>query len=222
MATTDSPLDPKEYIRRGCPLKKDGIVVDGFRVVGRVVELAVKLSLRTGSGGLREHRLPQTITMTLDRRGAQSVQVHPEDRALAVKVARHVRLQLMRNGLNLSDAIVKEMDTSGEHDCIADMVKDDSECDEVGRLSIEIKCRRLWSEQGKSHVRKALRKEEVEECRWWQRALSKRGADWAGRAILLVCVDQSGHVSSKAEWKPVQAGWRVLGVGILFMSTLRA
>lgn len=117
---------------------------------------------------------------------------------------------MMHNGLNLSDAIVKEMGTSGEHDGVADLVENEAECDEVGKVSVEIKCQRLWSEQGKTNVRKALRKEEVEECIWWQRALGKRGAEWVGRAILLVCVGQSGNVSSKAEWKPVQAGWRVL------------
>jgi len=117
---------------------------------------------------------------------------------------------MMHNGLNLSDAIVKEMGTSGEHDGVADLVENEAECDEVGQVSVEIKCQRLCSEQGKTNVRKVLRKEEVEECICWQRALGKRGAEWVGRPILLVCIDQSGNVSSKAEWKPVQAGWRVL------------
>ena len=115
-------LTPKDFIRRGCPLKKDGTVVDGFRVACRVAELAMKLSLKTGSGGLREHRLPSVITMKLDNRGDRRILVHPEDRALAVKIVRHVRWKMINNGLNLHDANVHESGTRGEHDCIVDMV----------------------------------------------------------------------------------------------------
>ena len=75
-------LDPKRL-----KLRKDGSPVDGFRVMGRVAELAVAASLRTGLEGLRTSDLPGSIPLKLDgKSGERLVQVHNEDRQLAVQV----------------------------------------------------------------------------------------------------------------------------------------
>ena len=207
VAHSKPPLDPKVDT-----FYKNKRLVDQFRVVGRVAELGVKSSLK-GLQGLRPHHLPATISMGVDHRGERDVQVHPEDREMAVRITRHVRARMGQANLSLQGAIVKEPDSTGEHDMVVDRVADGE--GDPGLVSTEMKCRRLWSEAGKAKVRKALRREEVSECKWWQQALQKPRANWYGRMIILVFVDQSRAITSRAELKPANGsdwqaiwGWR--------------
>eukprot|EP00973_Karenia_brevis_P007647 1038763-Karenia_brevis.AAC.1 len=57
-------LDPKVVT-----LWKDGQVVDGFRVVGRLVESALQLTKTYGVRGLRPEHLPSAVSFELQRRG---------------------------------------------------------------------------------------------------------------------------------------------------------
>lgn len=197
-----SVLDPKRL-----SLWKNGRPVDGFRVTGRVVELALKTSLQTGIRGLRPSDLPGAIRLKLDsRRGNPLVQVHPEDRDAAVHVARHVREKLHTAGWSLVNAVQEEEGGDGEHDLILDKVGDEE--GPRGLVSGELKCRRLWSDAGQLVVRKALRKEQVEECTWWRAALARRTGVWCGRMVVLCVFNRSGVLTaSHAEWKPVGGVW---------------
>ena len=192
-------------------LYKDGRLVDGFRVASRVVELALKQMLSVGVQGLRAQNLPATISLCLDRpRGTSLVQVHPADRDVALRIARHVRVKLHASGWSVVGALVKDAGGQGnEHDLVVDEV---AESDAPrGLVSCELKCRRLWSESGLLSVRKAMRKEQEEDCAWWQAALRRRSGVWRGRMIVLVICDRKGAVTgSRAEWKAAGGEWRTL------------
>ena len=128
--------------------------------------------------------------MTLDRRGDCDVQVHEKDRELAIRIMVFVRGILASRKINVTDAIVNEASTSGTHDMIGTFSSSQSTLD-LGRLSVELKCRRLGSENGWISTRKDLRKEAVENCDWWQVATQKNNHPWCGRAIRLVGCKQS-------------------------------
>ena len=183
-------------------------IVDSFRVTGRLAEVALKMSLQIGMAGVQSADLPATISMRLDRLGEREVQVHPGDRDLAIRIARHVRDKLMSARLNLQSAVVSEPGTTGEHDGILDSMRDDIRG--AGLVSLELKCRRLWSEAGKEAVRTALRAEEVLECKWWKQALENKPRKWRGRLILMVFVDGSNGITSRAELQPIDGDWLVL------------
>ena len=72
-------LDPKVI-----SLWKDGEVVDGFRVMGRLMEVALQLMKTYGVRGLRPEHLPSALPFDLQRLGSSQVRVHPEDRDVAV------------------------------------------------------------------------------------------------------------------------------------------
>ena len=200
-------LDPKLVA-----LVKDGFPVDGFRVMGRVDEFAVRTSMRTGLQGLRTSDLPASISLRLDVRGESPVQVHNEDRNTAIEVARHVRTKLLAGGWNLVSAMVAEKDggrLKGEHDMVLDLVSADA--GPRGMVSAELKCRRLVSEAGKTKVLSALRMEQVEKCKWWQDAVQRRPGTWRGRMVILAIFDRAGKLTgSHAEWKPVDGSWKTV------------
>ena len=138
--------------------------MEGCRVGGRIAELALKASLETGLLGLGVGDLPSTIQVTLDEpRGNCCVQVHHADREMGLAVAKHVRSKLHAAGWAMLRAIVKEEDVNGnllgEHDAVVDKILGSS--GPRGLVSLELKCRRLYSPAGRSSVRTALRTEEV-------------------------------------------------------------
>ena len=91
---------------------KDKAIVDSFRGTGRLAELALKLSLRVGMGGVQSADLPATITMRLDRLGERDVQAHPGDRDLAIRIASHVRDKLI--GARLNDELFEAPRATGQ------------------------------------------------------------------------------------------------------------
>ena len=186
------PLD----VRSRTDLTKNQRPVDAFRLVGRLAEHALARSLVAGVGSLCAADLPNTIEMRLDKLGVRDMKTHHEDRVLAVRIARFVRAQLVDHGINVVEAIVP--DSTGEHDLIGDAVHRDYI---RGQVSIELKCRRLWSEQGKEDTRAAQRREFVEECRWWKAAVTQNPGKWGGRAILLVNLEENQRLTSRCECK---------------------
>ena len=149
--------------------------------------------------------------MTLDRRGDCDVQVHEKDRELAILIMVFVRGILASRKINVTDAIVNEASTSGTHDMIGTFSSSQSALD-LGRLSVELKCRRLGSENGWISTRKDLRKEAVENCDWWQVATQKNNHPWCGRSILLVGCKQSPGTwlfECRCEWKPLEGPLQV-------------
>ena len=105
---------------------KEGGVVDAFPVTGRVVELAIKQSLKAGLAGTVPGALPATIPFRLDRLGNRQVLVPETSKPLAVRIARHLRGQFISARVNLQAAVVPELGSLGEHDGIGDLVRDDA------------------------------------------------------------------------------------------------
>ena len=192
------PLD----VRERTDLTKNKRPVDAFRLVGYLAELALARSLVAGVGSLCAADLPNTIEMRLDKLGVRDMRTRHEDRLLAVRIAKFVRAQLVDHGINVVEAIVP--DSTGEHDLIGDAVHRDYI---RGQVSIELKCRRLWSEQGKEDTRAEQRRECVEECRWWKAAVTQNPGKWGGRAILLVNLEENQRLTSRCECKLMQGSW---------------
>ena len=192
------PLDP----RSRTDLRKNGRPVDGFRLAGRLAELAIKRSLVWALGALFAADLPATIDMRLDRLGVRQLKTHHEDRVLAVRIANYVREQLVDHGVNIREAIVA--DSGGEHDMIGDVVR---RAYIQGKVSIELKCRRLWSEKGKEVAREKQREEDVSASKWWRKSLRDNPGKWGGRAILLVNLEENGRLTSRCECNLTQGSW---------------
>ena len=194
------PLD----VRERTDLMKNKRRVDSFRLTGRLAELGIKRSLVWVIGTLCAVDLPGTIDMRLDRLGVRKLRTHHEDRQLAVRIAQYVRKELIDHGVNITDAIVG--DSGGEHDMIGEAV-----CRPYikGKVSIELKCRRLWSEAGKDVAREGQREEDVLACKWWNKAVRGNPEKWGGRAILLVTLEPNGRLTSRCEFKPTQGEWEV-------------
>ena len=153
-------LDPRSLL-----LKKDGRVFDSFRVGGRVSELALTASLEIGFHGVRLCDLPPTITMHLDPPHNRSqIQVHHKDREMGLAVATHLRARLHASGWCLLKALVKAEDVNGvflgEHDAVVDQIVGGA-AGVRGLVSMELKCRRLYSHSGCVTARLGLRREEV-------------------------------------------------------------
>ena len=128
---------------------------------------------------------PRAVPFHLDYRGASLVKSYEEDRELAVKIAKHLRPKLHAARLSIVSAVQKERCSDGtligEHDLVLEEVGEEFEEGPEGLVSAEIKCRRLYSEAGRTRVRAELRREADWECDGWQRAISKRDHTWRGR-----------------------------------------
>ena len=81
---------------------KEGEVVDAFRVTGRVVELAIKESLKAGLAGTVPGALPATVPFRLDRLGNRQVLALETSKLLAVRIARHLRGQFISARVNFA------------------------------------------------------------------------------------------------------------------------
>ena len=194
-------LDPKLL-----DLYCGGDKVDGFRVTGLVAESALQQTLKTNLRSLTPDLLPQAVEFDLDRRGRQMIKVHPEDRERAVDLARHLRLKLHEKSLGVVGAVVKEC--GGEHDLVLDEITG-AMGGPQGFISCELKCRRIYSEAGKTTVRAAHRKELCDESEWWARVVAKKGSAWCGRMICLAVFDRSGNFQqTRADFKPRGGEWR--------------
>jgi hypothetical protein len=86
----------------------------------------------------------------------------------------------------------------GEHDMIMELVSDGRggvPKGLSGHLSVELKCRRLWSESGREQVRREIRDEACDTCCWWQGVQS----EFAGRLIIRAVFTERAASSEKFE-----------------------
>ena len=191
LAQMASPLDYKDS---SLDLRVDGEKLDTFRVTGFVTELALKVSKRVGCSTLQARHLPGSIVVRLDHRGRRPVRVYDENRDLAVTVAKALRKDIHAAGLEMCQGLLEVKNAAGkrvgEHDLTLEFV--DTPAAPAGILSAEVKLRRLYSENGKEKVRKALQVECEEQCSWWQHELQKAPGHWAGRLIILVVFSSAG------------------------------
>ena len=139
MARNLTVIDPR--LR---PLTKSGREIDGFRLSGFMVELGLKRSLKLGLGMFGAADLPPLVEMRIDGLGSRKLQTYEEDRILACRMVQFVRQQLIDHKVNVHGACVP--DSGGEHDLIGDRLAGGAPL--RGLVSIEVKCRRLWSEAG--------------------------------------------------------------------------
>jgi hypothetical protein len=153
-------LDYKDRCR---PLYVNGWLVTALTMVGLAAEEALKVSKKraVAVGGVTERDLPATLDVKLDRLGTRKVNCHEADRRRGVEVASAVRIKLHALGLEVSHVVLDVTDGKGgapdpRHP--------------TGPLSVELKCRHLYSDAGRTKVRNKLRKECGTECAWWLQA----------------------------------------------------
>jgi hypothetical protein len=169
-------------------LEKDGRVVDGFRVSGLLAELGLVVTRTVGTSALESKHLPAYVELELDGyRGAQKVQALDKDRDRAVAVAKALRRELHKHGLAVLDVVRRAR--GGVHDLVLEYV--DAPPNTVWKLiSCELKCRRLWSENGRQKVRRAFERECVDQCSWWNDEVQT--GRWSGRLVVLAEFPMSG------------------------------
>ena len=172
-------------------------------VTGKLVEefFRVAKSTRVSTGAVSEVDLPDYVWMTLDGYGSErKVKCFPDDRTLAVRVARGALTKLGVNGLHTKDALVNVVGPRGkkigEHDLLLEIVLDDVPPAAVPRdlISCEVKLRRLWSGAGRAQVRADLRKECCDKLAWWTRVSN----DYGGRLILMAVFPEKEDHPTKA------------------------
>lgn len=183
------PLEPLDYKKK--QLYINGILVNCLVLVGKLIELMFTISRRKGInfGGLLETDLPDTVALTLDNRGEQQVRCFDADRALAVRLGKVIRLKLSNNHLEVVSACVPVKNPGGkrvgEHDLICEVVGGRGFEQLRQYLSVELKIRMLYSDNGRAKVRREQRKELCTQCTWWQ---AERD-NYCGRLILLGCFE---------------------------------
>lgn len=188
---------PLDYKNRSRPLYGNGLLVTALTMVGLAAEEALKVSKESAVavGGVTERDLPASIDMKLDKLGARRVICHEADRKLGVKVASAVRVKLHALGLEVSDVVLDVIENGkkqGAHDLVCKIVTDGQggapgSRHPTGPLSVELKCRHLYSEEGRKRVRRELRKECGTECAWWLKEEQRSG--FCGRIIIMACFD---------------------------------
>jgi hypothetical protein len=184
------------------PLTARGRAVDSFCMTGFTAEAALKKSRVVGLSALRPQDLPGEIEVQLDRRGWKRVMVHDENRRLAVAVAKQVRADLHRHVVATCVAVTDARSRAvGEHDLVVEIVTTPEGKATDGEypsdfLSVELRCRRVWSEAGRETLRGVFRRECVDECAWWaELTAADEKQRWAGRLAVMAELDRSGEVS---------------------------
>ena len=168
-------------------LMSNGLEVTALTVVGKLVEIMFVISRSAGInfGGVAEKDLPDCVSLTLDgRRGEHEVQCYEADRALAIRVGRLIRSKLQSCMLEVVHACVEVRARGkrvGEHDLICEVVGGRGSEQIRQYLSVEIKLRMLYSDEGLLKVRKNHRKELCDDLAWWPAEKDK----YCGRLILL-------------------------------------
>jgi len=166
----------------------NGIMVTSLTIVGVLVEEMFKVSRRQeiNYGALNEADLPDVVYLTLDRRGERQVLCYDADRALAIRLGKLIRANLLTCYLEVKQVCVPVLSGGkkvGEHDLICEVVGGTGS-DQIRKyLSVEIKLRVLYSPKGLVKVRTKQQKECCKELKWW---LAEEG-NFSGRLILLGC-----------------------------------
>ena len=185
-----------DYKDKRNPLSIGRRKVDSFCMTGLAAEFGFSVSHEVGCSTLAARHMPTSLELNLDHRGKTHVLLHDENRSLGVKVAKHVRCRLHSFGLEFVDAQVEVHAPTGkklgEHDMVMELVAEDGAEAATGFFSVELRCRRVWSENGLKHVRRVTMNECCLKCGWWV-AEKQRRADWAGRVLVLCVFGRTGE-----------------------------
>ena len=188
-------------------LCKDGRRVDWFRVAGVLTELGLKASLRHGNTVAAARHLPTEVDMDLDGLGMRRVKAHDKERAFAARVARLIRVELMRLGLEIRDVIRRAASAGrrrgAEHDMVLEVV-DTADEGPIKKVSGELKLRRLLSPNGLHDARKKIQREAVDECQWWQAEAAS--GKWQGRLVVMcrwATMTAEGNPEIRTDFTPV-------------------
>ena len=198
-------------------LKNNGLEVNRLTVVGLLVEKAPKIcrSKRVGASALSAEHLPDVLCMSIDgMRGNQEIRCFADDKALAVSVSRAVRTKMHSLGLEMVEALV-EVKMGGRRVGDHDMVYEIVDCCAAlsGYLSVELKCRHLYSEVGKRETRLTLQQECCDSLPWW---LEQEKQKYVGRAIVMAIFPEKDgdafslyadiRLNSETKWRGL-FGW---------------
>ena len=188
---------PKVIDYKTTELKKNGRKVDEARMLGKAVEDYQNLASTIGVNSITPGRLPASVELSLDQpRGRRNVLYHAEEREVAVEIGFGLRQKLREAGYDVLGAnvpVFEQRAKLGEHDLILSIAKPVGTAI-AGRLSVEVKCRRVRDGQHRENLLKILKKEAwkgSEDHAWWEDLVAQR-PDWAGRMLVLIELPYSG------------------------------
>lgn len=201
--------------------------VESMTIVGLLAERVPKIAHDKGVGmaGLQEPDLPDHLAMSLDGRGVCKVGVFPEDKSLALAVAKSVVAKLSGVGLMVRDSCVPVRSNTGrklgEHDMMLELVSDGEGGLPLvvmrGYPSAELKLRRLWTPTEQQKRRLQLQANCVgqgkpssrENCVWWS---SERDKHPCRLLIMVIFPNKEGNeFKVKADVKHAgEESWRPL------------
>ena len=210
---------------RTVPLVCMGAVIDMLRVVGRAVEVALKMSM--GEGGLvsllnadlGESVLFKNVVEDGVLKDWRNVRLHPEDAELAKELAIDVRQRLhdagyavlpcTQYGRRTCGIDVPQKDTTKKITMSHDLLLENIRKLQSGRVTCELKLRRVNGPRHLCSLRKSLR----EECdKIWAAVCAETPELYNGQILLLYCFPfPSGTTrSSKADVRLSSGAWAKL------------
>ena len=218
---------PLDYLKTA--LYINSIKVVSLTMVGLLAERVPNIARgrkRVGLAALTEADLPDHLTVCLDSLGMQQVKLKPDDKTLALSIAKAVRLKIRNLGLDLVDSCVPVYSAGNrkleEHDMELEQVDDGDGAPAPepvqGIWSCELKVKRLYDIAEREKRRLELQKKCVGEgeghgnCAWWPGVEQ----DYAGRLLVMaVLTEKAGfdfvvnidaRKSGQSDWRPV-SGW---------------
>ena len=206
--------EPLDYNVRP-PLRINKLAVTRHTVIGVLAEQApgVAQEKHISFGGLVVEDIPDRVKLTLDGRGERFVKVTPDDRRVALDVAREVRKKMCSLYAELCESCVAVRGARGkklgEHDMLVQVVGESAPTLR-GYISVELKCRWLDSKAGVEKVRAEMREECCDACGWWLTEKHK----YAGRLLVLAHfyneeafrLHGDVRMNSETEWRSL-FGW---------------
>ena len=154
-------------------------------MLGEAVEDYQDLASTIGVSSVTPGRLPASVEMDLDEpRGRRNVLYHAEEREVAAEIGFGLRQKLRETGydiLGVNVPVLEQRVKLGEHDMILGIAKPAGTVI-AGRLSVEVRCRRVRDGQHRQNLMKIIRKEVWKGSgthSWWEDAVAQR-PDWAG------------------------------------------
>ena len=179
-------------------LKAGGTHVDWVCITGMLVESALVFAQKWGLGSLAPASLPETLSMTVDGyRDEREIVTHPDDRALACHLAKGLRCKEHAMGLAQLAARVPVLSDArkrlSDHDQILEVVDG---CG-VGRLSVEIKTKRVRDVYHRDRIRGWIRTDAVPA--WWEQLKKSVVAPWSGRMVILIQVPPGNRQQAQTD-----------------------
>lgn len=155
---------------------KDGRIIKSARLLGMMVEIYFRLCFEIGGNSVTPGSFPNTLQVKLDNLGYRDVLLNQALRTPAMNIGEAIRSELRERGYHILHCNVPVKIGGvkvGEHDLICDIEWSGGGALPVsGRLSVEVKLRRVSSSNHDSHLR-SLRSILEEEC--WERVKTRNG-----------------------------------------------